>query len=128
MRPQLGRLDKPLVEYTKADLNEQASTAKGCEEGCSVGCAFRCSLLDNDKPAFVKSVLKGYFRGTMFDNSRRKQAAPQARSRGSNDRRLGLPARVQVAKLLPDPRSQKNCPCLLRVLSYRQSVRPAFTL
>jgi MoaA/NifB/PqqE/SkfB family radical SAM enzyme len=72
---QLGRLDKPLVEYTKADLNEQASTSKGCEEGCSVGCAFRCSLLDNDKPAFVKSVLKGYFRGTMFDNSRRKQAA-----------------------------------------------------
>ena len=75
---QLGRLGKPLLEYTKDDLREQANTAKGCEEGCSVGCAFRCSLLDNDKPAFVRAVLKGYLRGTMFDNGRRKPAAAPA--------------------------------------------------
>jgi len=66
---QLGRLGKPLAEYTAADLKEQSQTYKGCEEGCSVGCAFRCSLVDDDKPQFVKSVLKGYLRGTMFDSS-----------------------------------------------------------
>ena len=71
---QLGRLDKPIEEYTAADLKEQSQTAKGCEEGCSVGCAFRCSLVDNDKPAFVKAVLRGYRRGTIFDNSKRRRA------------------------------------------------------
>ncbi len=71
---QLGRLDKPIEEYTTADLREQSRTAKGCEEGCSVGCAFRCSLVDNDKPAFVKAVLRGYRRGTIFDNSKRRRA------------------------------------------------------
>lgn len=76
---QLGRLARPIEEYTQADLNEQAKTPKGCEEGCSVGCAFRCSILDNDKPAFARAVLKGYARGTMFDNGRRK---PDARIRG----------------------------------------------
>ncbi|HSP55805.1 MAG TPA: radical SAM protein [Dehalococcoidia bacterium] len=70
---QLGRLGKPIEEYTRANLNEQANTYKGCEEGCSVGCAFRCSILDNDKPAFVRSVLKGYLRGSMFDNGRRNR-------------------------------------------------------
>lgn len=77
---QLGRLAKPIEEYTRTDLNEQASTRKGCEEGCSVGCAFRCSILDNDKPAFVRALFKGYARGTMFDNGRRK-AAPQLRGK-----------------------------------------------
>ncbi len=74
---QLGRLAKPLVEYTQADLNANAKTYKGCEEGCSVGCAFRCSLVDNDKPAFLKAVAQGYKRGTMFDNSRKKPRAPK---------------------------------------------------
>jgi MoaA/NifB/PqqE/SkfB family radical SAM enzyme len=74
---QLGRLAKPLTEYTQADLDANAQTSKGCEEGCSVGCAFRCSLVDNDKPAFLKAVARGYMRGTMFDNSRRKNRAPK---------------------------------------------------
>jgi MoaA/NifB/PqqE/SkfB family radical SAM enzyme len=69
---QLGRLVKPIAEYTAADLKEQSSTYKGCEEGCSVGCAFRCSLVDDDKPAFAKAVLKGYLRGTMLNNGRRR--------------------------------------------------------
>jgi MoaA/NifB/PqqE/SkfB family radical SAM enzyme len=70
---QLGRLAKPIEEYTSADLREQSRARKGCEEGCSVGCAFRCSLVDNDKPAFVKAVLRGYRRGTIFDNSKRRR-------------------------------------------------------
>ena len=70
---QLGRLAKPIEEYTSADLREQSRTRKGCEEGCSVGCAFRCSLVDNDKPAFVKAVLRGYRLGTIFDNSKRRR-------------------------------------------------------
>src|SRR5574341_739283 len=73
---QLGRLAKPLEEYTKADLKEQSETYKGCEEGCSVGCAYRCSLVDNDKPQFIKSVLKGYLKGTMFDNGSRRNQPP----------------------------------------------------
>ncbi len=72
---QLGRLDKPIVEYTVADLKEHSQSEKGCEEGCSVGCAYRCSLVDNDKPQFIKSVLKGYLRGTMFNNGRRGPGA-----------------------------------------------------
>lgn len=72
---QIGRFEKPILEYTKADLNEQARTPKGCEEGCSVGCAFRCSLVDNDKPAFVRAVARGALRGTIFDNGRRQRRA-----------------------------------------------------
>jgi len=70
---QMGRLGKPIEEYTVADLDEQSRSYKGCEEGCSVGCAYRCSLLDNDKPQFVRALLKGYQRGTMFDNGRRRR-------------------------------------------------------
>jgi MoaA/NifB/PqqE/SkfB family radical SAM enzyme len=74
---QLGRFVKPILEYTKADLDEQANLKKGCEEGCSVGCAFRCSLVDNDKPAFLRAIAKGYLKGTIWDNGRRRR--PQQR-------------------------------------------------
>jgi len=74
---QLGRLGKPIEEYTAADLKEHSQTDKGCEEGCSVGCAYRCSLVDNDKPQFIRSVLKGYVRGTMFNNGRRLNEGSQ---------------------------------------------------
>ena len=74
---QLGRFSKPILDYTKADLDEQAQTHKGCEEGCSVGCAFRCSLVDDDKPAFIKAVAKGYVKGTMWNNGERRPVAPQ---------------------------------------------------
>lgn len=73
---QLGRFTKPILEYTKADLDEQANLKKGCEEGCSVGCAFRCSLVDNDKPAFLKAIAKGYLKGTIRDNGGRRKAPP----------------------------------------------------
>lgn len=75
---QMGRLDKPLEDYTAADLKEQSRTYKGCEEGCSVGCAYRASLVDNDKPAFLRAVIRGYLRGTMFDNGRRRPASAPA--------------------------------------------------
>ncbi len=75
---QMGRLVKPIEEYTFEDLREQSRKSKGCEKGCSVGCAFRCSQLDNDRLGFARAVVKGYLRGTMFDNSRgkRKKDAP----------------------------------------------------
>jgi len=72
---QMGRLGKPIEDYTVNDLDEQSRTFKGCEEGCSVGCAYRCSLLDNDKPEFVRSVIKGYVKGTMFNNGRKRQGS-----------------------------------------------------
>jgi MoaA/NifB/PqqE/SkfB family radical SAM enzyme len=75
---QMGRLAKPLEEYTKADIRRQSRLKKGCEEGCSVGCAYRCSLLDNDKLAFGRAVLKGYLTGTMFDNGRRRRTQAAA--------------------------------------------------
>jgi MoaA/NifB/PqqE/SkfB family radical SAM enzyme len=76
---QLGRLGKPILEYTGADLREHSRTNKGCEEGCSVGCAFRCSLVDDDKPQFVKSVLKGFVKGTLRDSSRRRTPSTRVR-------------------------------------------------
>lgn len=76
---QMGRLGKPIEEYSSEDLNEQSRTYKGCEEGCSVGCAFRCSQVDNDKPEFIRALAKGYLRGHMFNNGlRRRQAARMA--------------------------------------------------
>ncbi len=73
---QMGRLAKPLLDYTARDLKEQSQSRKGCEEGCSVGCAYRCSLVDDDKPAFLKAVVKGYLKGTMFNNGRKRHATP----------------------------------------------------
>jgi hypothetical protein len=32
--------------------------------------------VDNDKPAFVKAVVRGAFRGTLFDNSRKRPKTP----------------------------------------------------
>ena len=77
---QLGRLGKPILEYTGADLREHSKTEKGCEEGCSVGCAFRCSLVDDDKPQFVKSVIKGFVKGTLRDSSRRRTPSGRVRA------------------------------------------------
>ena len=57
---QRGRLGKPIVEYTREDLEEQRRTKKGCEPGCSVFCVYRASRVDNDFPgvaiAFMKSI------------------------------------------------------------------------
>jgi len=78
---QMGRLGKPIEEYSFDDLREQSRTYKGCEEGCSVGCTYRCSLVDNDRWDFLKVVLKGYLRGTMFNNGRSSRQATGIRAR-----------------------------------------------
>jgi hypothetical protein len=78
---QLGRLGKPILEYSAADLSEHSKTYKGCEEGCSVGCAFRCSLVDDDKPQFVKSVIKGFVKGTLRDSSHRRASSARVRAK-----------------------------------------------
>lgn len=79
---QMGRLGKPVDEYTVDDLREQSQSYKGCEEGCSVGCAFRASLLDNQPLRFVSSVVKGHLNGTMRNNGiaadRRRVDEPEA--------------------------------------------------
>jgi len=78
---QMGRLDKPIEEYTVEDLKEQSKTYKGCEPGCSVGCAYRCSLVDSDKPEFIRALLRGYLRGTMFNNGLRARQPADIRGR-----------------------------------------------
>jgi molybdenum cofactor biosynthesis enzyme MoaA len=55
---QRGRLNKPILEYTRTDINEQRKTKKGCEKGCSVFCVYRASKVDNDLPAVAKALLK----------------------------------------------------------------------
>ena len=44
---QRGRLNKPIVDYTRRDLREQSRASKGCEAGCALLCAYRASALDN---------------------------------------------------------------------------------
>lgn len=82
---QMGRLGKPIEEYSLEDISEQSKSYKGCEEGCSMGCAYRCSLVDNDKPEFVRAVLKGYQKGTMSDNGPRPREAVNVRGRQPQD-------------------------------------------
>lgn len=57
---QRGRLEKPIVEYTRADIEEQRRTKKGCERGCSVFCVYRASKVDNDFPAVARAVIKSF--------------------------------------------------------------------
>ena len=56
---QRGRLNKPILEYTRKDIDEQRKLKKGCETGCSVFCVYRASKVDNDLPSVAKAVLKG---------------------------------------------------------------------
>ena len=60
---QRDRLNKPITEYTLADLREQSQTYKGCEEGCSLLCAYRNSMLDNQSGKVLKEVYKDFSEG-----------------------------------------------------------------
>jgi MoaA/NifB/PqqE/SkfB family radical SAM enzyme len=62
---QRGRLDKPLADYTKADLQRESRNAKGCEEGCAMLCVYRTSLLDNAPITLVRSFLEGVRKGVL---------------------------------------------------------------
>ncbi len=55
---QRGRLGKPVLEYTRKDLQEHARTLKGCESGCSMLCHYRDSSIDNQPLLAVASLLK----------------------------------------------------------------------
>ncbi len=56
---QRGRIGKPVLEYTVADLAAHHRTEKGCEAGCSLFCAYRDSQLDNDPLALGRALVKG---------------------------------------------------------------------
>ena len=70
---QLGRLDKPVEEYSIDDVRRESRTHKGCESGCSMLCSYRCSVIDNDRVGTAKSLLKGYLKGNMSDSSAHNQ-------------------------------------------------------
>jgi MoaA/NifB/PqqE/SkfB family radical SAM enzyme len=55
---QRGRLDKPVVEYTREDARALGRTYKGCEAGCSLLCHYRDSSLDNRPVHTVASMLR----------------------------------------------------------------------
>ncbi|UCH83482.1 MAG: radical SAM protein [Candidatus Latescibacterota bacterium] len=62
---QRGRLNKPIVDYTRDDIREQGSIKKGCEKGCSVFCVYRASLVDSDFPHVAKALLKSVRNSTL---------------------------------------------------------------
>lgn len=54
---QRGRLDKPIVEYSRSDLEIQGRMQKGCEEGCALLCVYRGSALVNQPVRLVAALL-----------------------------------------------------------------------
>lgn len=62
---QRGRLDKPLADYTKADLQREYRAEKGCEEGCAILCVYRTSLLDNAPITLARSFFTGVRKGVL---------------------------------------------------------------
>jgi MoaA/NifB/PqqE/SkfB family radical SAM enzyme len=59
---QRGRLNKPLVDYTRRDLRAHARTYKGCERGCALLCVYRVSALDNRPLHAVASLVRTAWR------------------------------------------------------------------
>ena len=55
---QRGRLNKPILEYTRQDLRAWGRTYKGCEEGCALLCVYRDSVLDNRPVRTIASALR----------------------------------------------------------------------
>jgi MoaA/NifB/PqqE/SkfB family radical SAM enzyme len=72
---QRGRLNKPIIDYTRHDLEEQRKTKKGCEQGCSVFCVYRASRVDNDFPGVARAVLKSIRNRTVHLPLSRSNAA-----------------------------------------------------
>lgn len=62
---QRGRLDKPIVEFTRADMRQHARESKGCEKGCAVFCVYRASQFDNDFLGVAKALLKSLRNSTI---------------------------------------------------------------
>ncbi len=62
---QRNRLNKPITDYTRADLQEQFQQRKGCESGCSILCVYRDSMLDNQPLAVVKDAYQSLQNGSI---------------------------------------------------------------
>jgi hypothetical protein len=63
---QRGRLNKPIIDYTRQDMAEQGKKRKGCEQGCCVFCVYRASQVDNDLFGVVRSLLRGRRKGARY--------------------------------------------------------------
>ena len=81
---QRGRIGKQITEYRQADLDAHRNQKKGCEKGCSILCAYRDSMLDDDPPALLWSVLRGFRKGVRW------RAPAAAEAAGVTVRRLPL--------------------------------------
>ncbi|MEO0373732.1 MAG: radical SAM protein [Cyanobacteria bacterium P01_A01_bin.17] len=62
---QRNRLNKPITDYTRADLQAQFQKQKGCESGCSILCVYRDSMLDNQPLAMVKDAYQSWQSGSI---------------------------------------------------------------
>ncbi|RMD88221.1 MAG: radical SAM protein [Calditrichaeota bacterium] len=51
---QIGRLNKPITQFTKKDVLKNLKTPKGCERGCAVFCVYRSSLVDSSPTTWMK--------------------------------------------------------------------------
>lgn len=87
---QRGRLDKPIVNYTKVDLSIHGRTTKGCEEGCSIFCVYRVSQADNAPFRALLGMAKAAVRGGLLHNKSgvRATTPPRSHSRRAPSRRL----------------------------------------
>jgi molybdenum cofactor biosynthesis enzyme MoaA len=76
---QRGRLEKPISDYTIADLRAHARTHKGCESGCAVFCVYRASQIDNDPLTALVSLARSVRSGAVKRRAPRSPvAAPHA--------------------------------------------------
>lgn len=64
---QRGRLNKPIMSYTRQDIRRHSGTYKGCEAGCSLFCGYRSSQVDNALPSMAIAMFRMLFRGRLFD-------------------------------------------------------------
>jgi len=55
---QRGRLNKPIMQYTREDIGQHSGTHKGCEAGCSIFCAYRVSQVDNAPLRLSKAMFE----------------------------------------------------------------------
>jgi hypothetical protein len=65
---QLGRLNKPIMGYTREDIRRHSTTYKGCEVGCSLFCVYRSSQVDNAFLSIVAAMFRMLCRGRLFDD------------------------------------------------------------
>src|SRR5262249_55196114 len=73
---QIGRLGKPIVDYTAADLAEHRSGHKGCEPGCAILCTYRDSQLENAPWRAVASMARSLRAGGVSRGAAEAAEAP----------------------------------------------------